>query len=84
MAMEKMKQGIGIRAGSLTHRARPGIKPVSSWILVRFISAEPPWELQPQLLNVTVGAPANGKRRTHLFIKYNITSGAFECFCLFY
>ena len=27
---------------SLTHWARPGIKPTSSWILVRFISAEPP------------------------------------------
>ena len=31
--------------GSLTHWARPGTKPVSSWILVRFISAEPPREL---------------------------------------
>ena len=26
---------------SLTHSARPGIKPVSSWILVRFTSTEP-------------------------------------------
>ena len=25
----------------LTHLARPGIEPVSSWILVRFLSAEP-------------------------------------------
>ena len=25
---------------------RPGIKPVSSWILVGFISLEPQWELQ--------------------------------------
>ena len=32
-------------AGPLTHWARPGIKPVSSWILVRFISCEPGWEL---------------------------------------
>ena len=31
--------------GSLTRRARPGIKPVSSWILVGFITAEPQWEL---------------------------------------
>ena len=30
---------------SLTHWARPGIKPASSWILVRFISTEPQWEL---------------------------------------
>ena len=32
-------------AGSLTHCEGPGIKPVSSWILVRFIPAEPRWEL---------------------------------------
>ena len=28
-------------AGSLTHWARPGIKPESSWILVRFVTTEP-------------------------------------------
>ena len=28
-------------AGSLTHWARPGIEPTSSWVLVRFISAAP-------------------------------------------
>ena len=28
-------------AGSLTHRARPGIEPASSWILVRLFSAKP-------------------------------------------
>ena len=32
-------------AGSLTHWLRPGIEPVSSWILVTFVSAEPRWEL---------------------------------------
>ena len=31
--------------GFLTHWARLGIKPGSSWILVRFIPDEPPWEL---------------------------------------
>ena len=31
--------------GSLTHGARPGMEPLSSWILVRFITAEPQWEL---------------------------------------
>ena len=30
---------------SLTHWARPGIEPVTSWILVRFVSPEPSWEL---------------------------------------
>ena len=28
-------------AGSLTHKARPGIKPKSSWILVGLVTAEP-------------------------------------------
>ena len=30
---------------SLTHWAKPGIKPASSWILVGFITAEPQWKL---------------------------------------
>ena len=32
--------------GSLTHWARPGIEPASSWILVRFMSTEPWRELR--------------------------------------
>ena len=35
----------GKNARSLTHWLRPGIKPASSWILVRFVSTEPWWEL---------------------------------------
>ena len=31
--------------GSLIHPAGPGIESASSWILVRFTSAEPQWEL---------------------------------------
>ena len=31
--------------GSLTHWARPGIEPASSWIPARFISAKPQWDL---------------------------------------
>ena len=31
--------------GSLTHWVRPGIKPAASWLLVRFVSPEPRWEL---------------------------------------
>ena len=30
--------------GSLTHWGRAGIEPVSSWILVRLVTAEPQWE----------------------------------------
>ena len=36
---------------SPTHWARPGIEPASSWILVRFVSAAPPWELGVYILN---------------------------------
>ena len=32
---------------SLTHWVRRGIEPASSWILVRFITAEPQWERPP-------------------------------------
>ena len=34
-------------ARSLTYWARPGIELISSWILVRSISAEPQWEHPP-------------------------------------
>ena len=32
-------------AGSLTHGARPGIEPSTSWFLVGFVSTVPRWEL---------------------------------------
>ena len=35
-----------VHGKSLTHWARPGIKPASSWLLVRFVTAEPQGELQ--------------------------------------
>ena len=39
--------------GSLTHWVRPGIKPASSWMLVRFVSTEPRWELLASYFFVT-------------------------------
>ena len=36
-------------AGSLTHCARPGMAPASSWTLVGFVSAVPRWELLADL-----------------------------------
>ena len=33
-------------ARSLTHQARPGIEPASSWLLVRFVTTEPQWKLR--------------------------------------
>ena len=32
--------------GSLSHWVRPGIEPASSWILAKFVIAEPQWEPQ--------------------------------------
>jgi len=37
-------------ARSLTYWARPGIEPVSSWMLVRIISTEPRWKLKILML----------------------------------
>ena len=42
------------RSGSLTHWARPGMEPASSWKVVRFVSAEPWWELPFFLINEIV------------------------------
>ena len=36
-------------ARSLTHWAIPGMEPASSWILVRFVSTEPQWELKDEI-----------------------------------
>ena len=38
--------------GSLTHWARPGIKPASSWIPIGFISSEPQRELLLYIINI--------------------------------
>ena len=44
-------------ARSLTHWARPGIEPVSSWILVGSVCAEPWWELLPLFLKLFFFTP---------------------------
>ena len=60
-------------ARSFTHWVRPGTEPVSSWILVRFISAEPWRELPPSLfkacydpLPVYVNKVLLARSHTHL------------------
>ena len=40
-AMQDLSASVTCNTRSLTHRARPGIKPASSWILGRFVTAEP-------------------------------------------
>ena len=47
--------------GSLTHRARPGIEPASSWILVRFASVGPQWELSHAPFVITLSMWNNVK-----------------------
>jgi len=41
-------------AGSLTHGARPGIKPASSWILVGLVTTEPQWDLSVHYLESVI------------------------------
>ena len=43
-----------LNARSLTHWAKLGIKPISSWILVKFITAEPWWELPITFLSLVL------------------------------
>ena len=50
---------------SLTHWARPGIEPVSSWLLVRFTSAEPLWELLKSYLIFNLSFFCNWGFRCH-------------------
>ena len=42
------------------HLARPGIEPASSWMLVKFLSAEPRWELPHHSLNSKSVRPLRG------------------------
>ena len=39
-------------SGSLTHWVRPEIEPASSWMLVRFVSAEPWWKILNDFLKL--------------------------------
>jgi len=52
----------------LSHWARPGIEPASSWIVVKFMSTEPRWELpETSVLNGFSPAPAlSSKEYQHL------------------
>ena len=44
--------------GSLTHWAGPGIEPASSWVLVRFVTTKPQWELHNPSLSWKQGSSA--------------------------
>ena len=45
---------VDTRSRSLIHWAGPGIEPRSSWILVRFVTTEPRWELLTLRLKLQV------------------------------
>ena len=62
------------------HSVRPGIRPVSSWILVRFISAAPQWELLIWVLDLRKFQGGS------LFGKYSEALYNWEyilCFCIY-
>ena len=75
-------------ARSLTHWERPGIEPASSWILARFVTAEPSRELQPgdfrvnsrlrALMSVDFCGGRGGKARTSF--KMELCGIARKCF----
>ena len=69
-------------ARSLTHWARPGMEPESSWILVGFISAEPQRELP---LNLKIVCPITWISLCDIYIGCIFTS-KFLIFqeCIFY
>ena len=58
-------------AWSLTHWARPGIKPTTSWFLVRFVSAAPRQELLVWELLYAADAPSPDKSKWVLFQSHN-------------
>ena len=54
---------------SLTHWARPGIKPESSWILVGLITTEPRWELSYCVLSQETGCSSLcSKQKKWIFV----------------
>ena len=75
-------------AGSLTHWTRPGIKPASSWILVRFIYPEPRQELPlfPFLAHFSFPSPnlfsTQWKNNSLVFLILKIVLTVFSNWCL--
>ena len=71
-------------AGSLTHGARPGIEPVSSWMLVRFVSTEPRQELHTVVL-LCIPLLPNGDEHLIHFLAIQVSSFflLFLSFCLY-
>ena len=62
-------------AGSSTHWVRPGMEPASSWMLVRYVSAEPQQKLPRYILPYTV----------HLYLyRLWFSPLSLEIFCSFF
>ena len=63
-------------ARSLTHWARPGIEPASSWIKVGFITDDPRWELPRKMsLKIEVGKNTLFVLKFYCSIFINTTNG---------
>ena len=60
-------------ARSLTHRARPMIKPTSSWILVVFISTVQHWELPIGNIYFKYDIPMKSKKLTSVHMAQFVT-----------
>ena len=65
-------------AGSLTHWGRPGIRPASSWIVVRFVTTQPPLKLLEMLVLVLTFASLIHIRLT-LYMLLSVWLHSFVC-----
>ena len=63
--------------GSLTHWTRPGIEHESSWMLVRFVSAGPQWEL-PQGFHTRIQGRDDPKAFKYFWV---VSTGVLHSLC---
>ena len=62
-------------AGFLIHRARPVIEPTPSWLLVRFLSTVPQWELPPKSLFLKIAFAVGISKLLDVMLSENILLG---------
>ena len=62
---------------SLTHRARPGIEPTTSWMLVRFVSAALQWKLWQPVFSCLMHLSKIVECRYFIFCGWYIRYGDF-------
>ena len=70
---------------SLTHWERPGIEPITSWFLVRFVSAVPRWELLNVRFQSNIKSFSSGRRSPLLpqhFPPSFVSRSEVQCSCI--